>query len=108
MSPVVHEDLEDKDLGVLPLTDHQILDRYHHYQFRGDRIRNADAAISLRKLHAILPSNYIIRSSHGVGQFSELLTTEVDNKPRKMVKLVYQDKDMFLVSIHSLRKLSEY
>lgn len=105
---VVHEGFEDKDLDVLLLTDHQIFDRYHHYQLKSDRIRNADAAISLKELHAISPGDYIVHSDHGVGQFDGLLTTEVDGKPREVVKLVYQNKDVLLVSIHSLHKLSKY
>ena len=105
---VVHEGFEDKDLDVLLLTDHQIFDRYHHYQLKSDRIRNADAAISLKELHTIAPGDYIVHSDHGVGQFDGLLTTEVDGKPREVVKLVYQNKDVLLVSIHSLHKLSKY
>ena len=105
---VVHEGFEDKDLDVLLLTDHQVFDRYHHYQLKSDRIRNADAAISLKELHAISPGDYIVHSDHGVGQFDGLLTTEVDGKPREVVKLVYQNKDVLLVSIHSLHKLSKY
>ena len=105
---VIHEGFEDKDLDVLLLTDHQVFDRYHHYQLKSERIRNADAAISLKELHTIAPGDYIVHSDHGVGQFDGLLTTEVDGKPREVVKLVYQNKDVLLVSIHSLHKLSKY
>lgn len=105
---VVHEGFEDKDLDILLLTDHQVFDRYHHYQLKSERIRNADAAISLKELHTIAPGDYIVHSDHGVGQFDGLLTTEVDGKPREVVKLVYQNKDVLLVSIHSLHKLSKY
>lgn len=105
---VIHEGFEDKDLDILLLTDHQVFDRYHHYQLKSERIRNADAAISLKELYTISPGDYIVHSDHGVGQFDGLLTTEVDGKPREVVKLVYQNKDVLLVSIHSLHKLSKY
>ncbi len=105
---VIHEGFEDKDLDILLLTDHQVFDRYHHYQLKSERIRNADAALSLKELHMISPGDYIVHSDHGVAQFDGLLTTEVDGKPREVVKLVYQNKDVLLVSIHSLHKLSKY
>lgn len=108
LGQVLHEGFEEKQLGIAVLTDHQLFDRYHKYQLKSQRIRNANAAISLKELRSFVPGDFIVHSDHGVGQFDGLVTIETDGRPQEVVKLLYRDKDVILVSIHSLHKLSKY
>lgn len=105
---VLHEGFEDSELSLLLLTDHQLFDRFHKYNLKSDRIRNADMAITLQDLSSFHLGDYVVHNDHGVGQFDGLITTEVAGKPQEVVKLLYRDGDVIFVSLHSLHKLSKY
>lgn len=45
---------------------------------------------------------------HGIAKFGGLVKTDVNGRPQEMIKLLFQNDDMVLVSIHALHKLSKY
>ncbi len=104
----VHEGFVDNDTKICVFTDHQIFDRFHKYTLRSDRARSGKMALSMKELGQVSIGDYIVHQDHGVGKFAGLLRTETNGRMREMIKLVYADNDILLVSIHNLHKLSKY
>ncbi len=107
VTPTLHEGFIDHDRKVCLFTDHQIFDRFHKYTLRSDRARSGKLALSLKELSAIEPGDFIVHVDHGVGKFAGLLRTDVNGRTQEMIKLVYANDDIIVVSIHSLHKLSK-
>lgn len=104
----LHEGFVDHDGKNCFFTDHQIFDRFHKYNLKSDRARSGKLALSLRELNQIEIGDYIVHIDHGIGKFAGLVRTDVNGKPQEMIKLLYQNDDIILVSIHALHKLSKY
>lgn len=104
----LHEGFVDHAARVCVFTDHQIFDRFHKYTLKSERARNGKLALSLKELGQIEVGDYIVHLDHGVGKFAGLLRTEINGKMQEVIKLVYQNNDILLVSIHSLHKLAKY
>ena len=108
VTSTLHEGFVDPLSKSCFLTDHQIFDRYHKYTLRSDRVRSGKIALSLKELSQIEPGDYIVHTDHGIGRFGGLVRQTVNGNVQEMIKLVYQNDDIILVSIHSLHKLSKY
>ena len=104
----IHEGFVDHDSKICFFTDHQIFDRFHKYSLKSDRTRSGKLALSLKELNQIEPGDFIVHVDHGIGRFGGLIKTDVNGRPQEMIKLLYQNDDMILVSIHALHKLSKY
>ncbi len=104
----VHEGFVDHVTKTCVFTDHQIFDRFHKYNLKSDRARSGKLALSLKELGQIETGDYIVHVDHGVGKFGGLIRTEVNGRMQEMIKLIYLNNDILLVSIHSLHKLSKY
>lgn len=104
----LHEGFVDHDGKNCFFTDHQIFDRFHKYSLRSDKARSGKLALSLRELNQIEIGDYIVHLDHGIGKFAGLVRTDVNGTPQEMIKLLYQNDDIILVSIHALHKLSKY
>lgn len=104
----LHEGFVDNDNKICYFTDHQIFDRFHKYNLKSDRARSGKLALSLRELNQIEIGDYIVHIDHGIGKFAGLVRTDVNGTPQEMIKLLYQNDDIILVSIHALHKLSKY
>ncbi len=104
----LHEGFVDHESKTCYFTDHQIFDRYHKFTLRSDRARSGKLALSLKELSQIEPGDYIVHIDHGIGKFAGLVKTQVNGHPQEMIKLIYQNDDIILVSIHALHKLSKY
>ena len=104
----LHQGFVDHELKTCVFTDHQIFDRFHKYFLKSDRARGGKLALSLKELNQIETGDYIVHIDHGIGKFAGLVRTDVNGRPQEMIKLVYQNDDIILVSIHSLHKLSKY
>ena len=104
----LHEGFIDRDLKVCYFTDHQIFDRFHKYSLKSDRARSGKLALSLKELNQIEIGDYIVHMDHGIGKFAGLVRTDANGTPQEMIKLLYQNDDIILVSIHALHKLSKY
>ena len=104
----LHQGFIDHASKTCFFTDHQIFDRFHKYNLKSDRARSGKLALSLKELNQIETGDYIVHIDHGVGRFAGLVRTDVNGRPQEMIKLLYQNDDIILVSIHSLHKLSKY
>lgn len=110
-TPVIttlHEGFVDNTVKCCVFTDHQIFDRFHKYNFKSDRARSGKVALSLKELGSISPGDYIVHVDHGVGKFAGMIRSNVNGHRQEMIKLVYQNDDIILVSVHSLHKLAKY
>ena len=104
----IHAGFVDNEGKNCFFTDHQIFDRFHKYNLKSDRARSGKLALSLRELNQIEVGDYIVHIDHGIGRFGGLVRTDVNGRPQEMIKLLYQNDDLILVSIHALHKLSKY
>ncbi len=102
----LHEGFIDHDLKICLYTDHQIFERYHKFRIH-DRY-NRRESISLRELTDLKPGDYIVHIDHGIGIFGGLETIEVNGRKQESIRLIYKDKDVLFVSIHSLHRISKY
>ncbi|MDE6810767.1 MAG: DEAD/DEAH box helicase, partial [Muribaculaceae bacterium] len=108
VSSTIHEGFIDNELKRCFFTDHQIFDRFHKFTLRSDKARSGKLALSIKELNQIEAGDYIVHVDHGIGRFGGLIKTSVNGRPQEMIKLLYQNDDIILVSIHALHKLSKY
>lgn len=108
VEPTLHGGFVDCNGKCCWFTDHQIFDRFHKYSLRTDRARSGKLALSLKELNQIEPGDFIVHIDHGIGRFGGLVKTAVNGNQQEMIKLLYQNDDIILVSIHALHKLSKY
>ncbi|MDE7096287.1 MAG: DEAD/DEAH box helicase, partial [Muribaculaceae bacterium] len=108
VSETIHAGFVDHETRICFFTDHQIFDRFHKYSLKSDKARSGKLALSLKELNQIEVGDYIVHIDHGIGKFAGLIKTDTNGSPQEMIKLLYQNDDMILVSIHSLHKLSKY
>ncbi len=52
--------------------------------------------------------DYVTHIDHGIGRFAGLQKIDVEGKKQEAIKLVYGERDMLYVSIHSLHKITKY
>ena len=105
----LHEGFVDDDCQLALLTDHQIFDRFHRYDVKNDHVRNAKMSLTLKELREFMVGDYVVHIDHGVGQFAGLVRQKMDNGDmQEVVKLIYRNNDMILVSIHALHKICKY
>lgn len=104
----VHTGFVDDDMRVCLFTDHEIFDRYHRYNLLNNSVRNGHMALSLKEIKELQVGDYVVHVDHGVGKFAGLVNIRSGNNMQEMIKLVYANDDVVLVSISSLHKLSKY
>lgn len=110
-SPVrktLHAGFIDHTLRLCCYTDHQIFDRYHKYSLRSDKARTGQLSLTLKELQDFKPGDYVVHIDHGIGRFAGLVQVNANGKKQEVIKLLYQNDDILLVSIHSLHKISRY
>ncbi len=108
VSKTLHEGFVDEDMRVCCYTDHQIFERYHKYSLRSDRARNGQVALTLKELNSFKLGDYVVHIDHGVARFGGLIQIDANGKKQEVIKLLYKNDDLLLVSIHSLHKISRY
>ena len=96
----------DPDLKLACYTDHQIFERYHKFHLRSGYAKKQ--AITLRELNKLEQGDYVTHIDHGIGKFGGLQKIDVEGKQQEAIKLMYGDRDILYVSIHSLHKISKY
>ena len=107
--PTLHAGFGDAELYAAFFTDHQIFDRFHKYNLKSERTRNAKMALTLKELMQFQVGDFIVHIDHGIGRFAGLVRVPAaDGSMQEMIKLTFQRDDVVLVSIHSLHKLSKY
>ncbi|WP_422861718.1 transcription-repair coupling factor [Flagellimonas sp. W118] len=96
----------DHDLKLVCYTDHQIFERYHKFQLKNGYAKKQ--AITLKELNKLEIGDYVTHIDHGIGKFGGLQKIDVEGKKQEAIKLVYGDRDILYVSIHSLHKISKF
>ncbi len=94
------------DLKLVCYTDHQIFERYHKFHLKNGYAKKQ--AITLKELTKLEVGDYVTHIDHGIGKFGGLQKIDVEGKQQEAIKLVYGDRDILYVSIHSLHKISKY
>ena len=96
----------DNDEKIVFYTDHQIFERYHKFKFRR-RYKN-HLSIALKQINNLKKGDYITHIDHGIGKYIGLEKIDVDGNIQESIKLIYGDRDILYLSIHSLHKISKY
>ncbi len=105
---VLYRGFIDNDLKINCNTEHQIFGKYLKYKLRTASFHKSKEALTIKEISNLQPGDYVVHVDHGIGQFGGLQTIEVEGKKQETVRLVYKDKDVLLVSIHNLHKISKY
>ncbi|MDA9251311.1 transcription-repair coupling factor [bacterium] len=87
-------------------TDHQVFERYHKFSLKNGYAKKQ--AITLKELTKLVVGDYVTHIDHGIGKFGGLQKIEVEGKQQEAIKLIYGERDILYLSIHSLHKISKY
>lgn len=102
----LHDGFTDESSKILCYTDHQVFDRYHKFHLKNGYAKKQ--ALTLKELTSLEVGDYVTHIDHGIGQFGGLQKIDVEGKTQEAIKLVYGDRDILYLSIHSLHKISKY
>lgn len=94
------------DLNIACYTDHQIFERYHKFHLKNGYAKKQ--AITLKDLNKLEIGDYVTHIDHGIGKFGGLQKIDVEGKKQEAIKLMYGERDILYVSIHSLHKISKF
>ena len=87
-------------------TDHQIFERYHKFHLKNGYAKKQ--AITLKELTNLDIGDYVTHIDHGIGKFGGLQKIDVEGKQQEAIKLVYGERDVLYLSIHSLHKITKF
>ena len=96
-------DVENK---LVCYTDHQIFERYHKFRLKNGYAKKQ--TITLKELTNLEIGDYVTHIDHGIGKFGGLQKIDVEGKQQEAIKLIYGDRDILYISIHSLHKIAKY
>ncbi|RZV60259.1 MAG: DEAD/DEAH box helicase, partial [Flavobacteriaceae bacterium] len=95
-----------EELKLACYSDHQIFERYHKFHIKNGYAKKQ--AITLKELTNLEVGDYVTHIDHGIGRFGGLKKIDVEGKKQEAIKLVYGDRDILYLSIHSLHKISKF
>ncbi|WP_111707382.1 transcription-repair coupling factor [Lutibacter citreus] len=87
-------------------TDHQIFERYHKFRLKNGYAKKQ--SISLKELTNLEIGDFVTHIDHGIGKFGGLQKIDVEGNKQEAIKLMYGERDILYISIHSLHKISKY
>ena len=96
----------DENSKLICYTDHQIFERYHKFHLKNGYAKKQ--AITLKELTNLEVGDYVTHIDHGIGKFGGLQKIDVEGKMQEAIKLVYGERDILYLSIHSLHKISKF
>ncbi len=96
----------DHDQKNICYTDHQIFERYHKFQLKNGYAKKQ--AITFKELTNLEVGDYVTHIDHGIGKFGGLQKIDVEGRQQEAIKLIYGERDILYLSIHSLHKISKY
>ena len=102
----IFQGFEDLDTKSAYFSDHQIFERYHKYQLKSDAAKKQ--SLSLKELTQLEVGDYVTHIDHGIGRFGGLQRIDVEGNWQEAIKLIYGERDILYLSIHSLHKISKY
>ena len=102
----LHQGFVDHDNQIVCYTDHQIFERYHKFHVKNGYAKKQ--AITLKELNNLVIGDYVTHIDHGIGRFGGLQKIDVEGKKQEAIKLVYGERDVLYLSIHSLHKITKF
>ncbi len=102
----LHQGFIDHDLKLTCYTDHQIFERYHKFHLKNGYAKKQ--AITLKELTNLDIGDYVTHIDHGIGKFGGLQKIDVEGKKQEAIKLIYGERDVLYLSIHSLHKITKF
>ncbi len=102
----IFEGFIDTDAKIACYSDHQIFERYHKFSLKNNASKKQ--SISLKELTQLEIGDYVTHMDHGIGKFGGLQKIDVENNKQEAIKLIYGDRDILYISIHSLHKISKF
>ena len=96
----------DHDNRIVCYTDHQIFERYHKFHLKNGYSKKQ--AITLKELTKLEIGDYVTHIDHGIGKFGGLQKIDVEGKKQEAIKLIYGERDILYLSIHSLHKITKF
>ena len=102
----LHQGFIDHDNKIVCYTDHQIFERYHKFNLKSGYAKKQ--AITLKELTKLDIGDYVTHIDHGIGKFGGLQKIDVEGKKQEAIKLVYGERDILYLSIHSLHKITKF
>ena len=102
----LHQGFIDHDNKIVCYTDHQIFERYHKFHLKNGYAKKQ--AITLKELTNLDIGDYVTHIDHGIGRFGGLQKIDVEGKKQEAIKLVYGERDVLYLSIHSLHKITKF
>jgi len=102
----LYQGFVDLDNKLVCYTDHQIFERYYKFRLKNGYAKKQ--AITLQELNKLEKGDYVTHMDHGIGKFAGLQKIDVQGKKQEAIKLVYGERDILYVSIHSLHKISKF
>ena len=102
----LHQGFIDHDNKIVCYTDHQIFERYHKFHVKNGYAKKQ--AITLKELTNLDVGDYVTHIDHGIGRFGGLQKIDVEGKKQEAIKLVYGERDVLYLSIHSLHKITKF
>ncbi|WP_405563033.1 transcription-repair coupling factor [Polaribacter sp. Asnod6-C07] len=102
----LYQGFVDVDRRLVCYTDHQIFERYHKFRLKNGYAKKQ--AITLQELNKLEIGDYVTHMDHGIGKFGGLQKIDVQGNKQEAIKLIYGERDILYVSIHSLHKISKF
>ncbi|PWI30017.1 transcription-repair coupling factor [Flavobacteriaceae bacterium LYZ1037] len=102
----LYQGFVDNENKIVCYTDHQIFERYHKFHLKNGYAKKQ--AITLKELTNLEIGDYVTHIDHGVGRFGGLQKIDVEGKKQEAIKLVYGERDILYLSIHSLHKITKF
>jgi transcription-repair coupling factor (superfamily II helicase) len=102
----LHQGFIDHENKILCYTDHEIFERYHKFQVKNGYAKKQ--AITLKELTNLEIGDYVTHIDHGIGRFGGLQKIDVEGKKQEAIKLIYGERDILYLSIHSLHKITKF
>ena len=102
----VHQGFIDLENKIACYSDHQIFERYHKFNLKNNNSKKQ--TITLKELTSLEVGDYVTHMDHGVGKFGGLQKIDVAGNKQEAIKLIYGDRDILCLSIHSLHKISKF
>ncbi|RKE98639.1 transcription-repair coupling factor [Ichthyenterobacterium magnum] len=102
----LYQGFKDNDQKITCYTDHQIFERYHKFHLKNGYAKKQ--AITLKELTNLDIGDYVTHIDHGIGKFGGLQKIDVEGKKQEAIKLVYGERDVLYLSIHSLHKITKF
>jgi transcription-repair coupling factor (superfamily II helicase) len=96
----------DNENRIACYTDHQIFERYHKFHLKNGYSKKQ--AITLKELTNLEIGDYVTHIDHGIGKFGGLQKIDVEGKKQEAIKLIYGERDILYLSIHSLHKITKF